>query len=684
MRNRLGLILSLLCLWGVAGAQEVSPSPRSSAADSDSTNERKSGVILDDVVVTGTRTEKLLSEVPVRTELVGRDQIDVSAARSVADAVEFTPGVRVNNACQNCGFATLSLLGLEGKYSQVLIDGLPSLSGLALVYGLEHIPAEMIHRIEIVKGGGSSVYGPGAVGGVVNIIPRDPQENTVRGYGRAEDMDGVTNWSSGFHGSIVAEDWNSGLTFFGQADKLSPYDRNGDGFTEVARRDLTAFGVRALRYVGSRGHLTLDYGRVYEDRRGGDQLENPPFMSEIAEWVRTTRDAVTVSWQDRPGTVWDYRLSVSHADTRRDTYYGSGGDDGAYGSTRNPLWVLDGQVNHYLGNHTLSWGLQYQSDALEDEHPAYDRLIDERYENTGGFVQDDWLIAPPLALIVGLRLDKHSALSDPVVSPRAALKYTPATDVSIRGSVATGFLAPQVFDEDLHIEIAGGAAQVIRNADDLKEESSRSYTLGVEVTPALGDGFLLGEVNAFYTELEDAFALTDERDDPLTPEDEFYRINAGGADVYGVEVSTGYMQGPFEGQVGVVLQQAEYDEPQDFDSTDFFYMSETSGVFRLYWRDPRTVDLFVGARYYGKMKVPHYAGYIAEDRLETTPSFLAIDVSLSRAIRVGDDALTLGLGCKNITDDYQDDFDQGPDRDAGYVYGPRLPRTWYVSAKYGF
>jgi len=639
---------------------------------------------MQETVITGTRSEKLLAETPVRTQLVLRDDIEAIQASSFADACEFTPGLRVLNNCQNCNFTTLSILGLEGKYSQVLYDGQPIFSGLSLVYGLEQIPSRMIDRIEVVKGGGSSLYGPGAVGGVVNIIPHDPLASAAETGVRVEDMDGVPNYSVSFNADVVSEDGLTAGTIFGQGDEVGAYDRDGDGFTEIGRRKSSAIGLRVLREVGDDGRITVDYSRIYEDRRGGDNLDLPPFMSDIAEWIRTWRNSVNATWRQSWSRGFQSQVSLAYASTDRDTYYGGGGDTEAYGLTENPLAIADAQFSHYLGSHALTWGLQYSNDQITDEQPAYDRLTDETYENSGVYLQDDWQISEPLVIVPGVRIDKHSALDDAIISPRVALRWEPAKDVAVRGSYSTGFLAPQVFDEDLHIAQAGGSAQVIRNSDGLKEESSQSVMLGVEVTPPLGSGNGRLEVNGFRTDLSDAFSLTYDLDDPGTPETEIYRINAGGAEVQGVEASVGWVNPRFEFQLGWVFQSAEYDDPQDFDETRFFRTPESYGVFQGRYTNPNLFDAFVGIRFMGEELVPHYAGYIGEDRLETAPTFNVIDVSLTKRIAISDDTVSLTLGGKNITDEYQDDLDQGPDRDTGYLYGPRFPRTWYATVGYDF
>lgn len=642
-----------------------------------------------EIVVTGTRSEKRLDEVPVRTELISRDAIEASGSRTLADAVEFTTGVRVENDCQNCNFSQIRLLGLDGAYSQILIDGQPVLSSLAAVYGIEHIPARMIDRIEVVKGGGSAIYGPGAVAGVINVIPRTPMENGGSAQVSYQGMDGEPGYSFDAGVDMVTDDGQTAVSLFGQLDNQEAVDVDGDGFSDVGERSFNSFGARLNRFaLDGDARFALDYSHTYEDRRGGDNLDLPEFMAEIAESIQSTRDAASASWMHVPSRRFDYRLNVSYAYTDRDTYYGAGMDPNAYGSSTNPLLVIDSQFSHHLGDHEVDWGLQYTSDGLEDEQPAYDRFLDETYTNVGLFLQDDWHIGEHWELVAGARVDDHSEVDSMIASPRVALKWDPSSEFTARASFATGFRAPQIFDEDLHITQVGGEGQIIRNDPDLKEESSRTLTLGVEWTPTFQVGNGLVELNLFDTDIDDLFFVSED-DDPATEEQEFTRINFGRARVAGAEFNVGYGIGEkFVADAGFVVQSARSDEPDpDFGERDFYRTPENYGVLSLQWNNPRFVDLFVGAKYTGSMKVPHYAGYIEEDVLEITDSFLTFDASVSRAFDLCEGAhtsLVLTLGMKNITDEYQEDLDMGPDRDAGYVYGPRFPRTFYTSVKFEF
>ena len=159
--------------------------------------------------------------------------------------------------------------------------------------------------------------------------------------------------------------------------------------------------------------------------------------------------------------LWQHELKSDRQETQQiSTYYGAGQDPNAYGTSENPLYILDSQFDHYWGKHTFTWGGQYTSEGLEDEQPAYDRLLDDEYTNYGFYAQDDWKLTESVDLVVGARLDKHSEIDDMILSPRLALKWSPDSSLDVRASYASGFRAPQVFDEDLHITQVGGEGQV--------------------------------------------------------------------------------------------------------------------------------------------------------------------------------------------------------------------------------
>jgi outer membrane receptor for ferrienterochelin and colicins len=494
-------------------------------------------------------------------------------------------------------------------------------------------------------------------------------------------MNGVFDW--------VTPNRDVYVSGFGQVDSIDAVDVDGDGFTEVAKRDLSAFGARAGFFLfGGNARLSFEYTHIDEDRRGGNNLDLPEFMADVAESIDSTLDLLSASWLHTVRSGFDYRVTLAYAHNERDTYYGAGMDPNAYGSTENPLSVFDSQVNRRLGSHYLSAGVQYNRDKLTDTQPAYDRYITETYTNLGLFLQDDWILGRGWELVYGARLDDFSEIDGAIVSPRVAVKYGVQPNLTSRLSVSSGFRGPQVFDEDLHITQVGGEGQVIRNDSDLKEESSLSTSLGLEWTPQLWGGIGLLEANLFNTDIDDLFLVV-ENDDPTTPEAEFTRINFGSAFVRGLELNLGWAYGDhFQIQLGFVLQRSELETPDpDFGSRTFFRTPNQYGVASVMWMAPAEIELWLGAKYTGSMKVPHYAGYIPEDRIETTDPYLTFDLRVAREFPLFSEPTTrfqVAVGGRNITDEFQQDLDQGPDRDSGYVYGPRFPRSWYVSLGLAF
>jgi outer membrane receptor for ferrienterochelin and colicins len=632
----------------------------------------------DQLVVTATRTERRLDDVPIRTELVNREAIERIAARTLADAMEYTTGVRVESNCQNCNFSQIRLLGLEGPYTQILIDGQPVISSLAQVYGIEQLPARMIERLEVVKGGGSALYGPGSVGGVVNVISREPSRSGGAAETRSELVGGVPNYL--VNGAL---DWvdagrQSYFTAFAQSDRIKPLDVTDDGFTEVSRRNLNAVGARFARYaLANRAKLTIDGTRTTEDRRGGNLLRLAPHQADITESIETWRSAGSATWFHTVHKQFDYRATFAISSTDRDSYYGTGGDPNAYGQTRSALTVFDTQFNHYAPRHTVSWGLQGSSETLDDHQPAYDRALAGRYRNLGVFAQDDWTFAEGWQAILGLRIDRHSAVDAAIASPRAALMISPRENLDFRVSLARGFRAPQVFDEDLHLSSVAGAARIIAISPDLREERSTNLMAGVEWKPQAGRGQALVEFNAFHTRLTDLFHVQ-EADDPSTDHFELLKTNFGGARVYGVEFNAGWgIEDRLIVQGGIVTQRARFDDAEpDFGSREFFRTPRRYGNLTATWNHQPLGELFVGLRFTGSMDAPHYTGYIDEDRLERTPVFTTVDASFSRPLlKQGDRTLVFSVTGRNLTDAFQPDVDQGMFRDSAYVYGPRFPRS---------
>lgn len=632
---------------------------------------------MNEIVVTGTGMPQLYSEATVKTAVVNRDIMIRQKVNNLAEAIDFQPGIRVEGNCQNCNFTQVRMLGLEGHHSQILIDSDPVISSLAGVYGLEQLPQEMIERVEIVKGGGSSLYGGQAVAGVVNLITRRPSHNDFSFDYNNGSIGNSRDHRIGGTISRINESGTSKGVLFGNMRQRDPYDHNGDGFSEIGQLKSTAVGFNYFYDPVQSGELSVQTHYIHEDRRGGNKFDVAPHNADIAEWVETFRYGGSLAWTHRLTPLFDYKAYTSFALTNRNSYYGAGQDPYAYGKTENPLFVSGIRSNYLWGRHAIVTGIQFSQDAVQDRAVAYNRVIDETYSDIGLIFQDTYKIGvwEKSELVYGLRFDKHSALDNTIASPRIALKSNLSGSFILRGGYSSGFKAPQVFDEDLHITQVGGEGVVIRNSAHLKEERGHTLYGGIEYTDIIDVIGLKLSLNGFYTRLTDTFILT-EGDQLDTDQHEFYRINGPGSRVQGAEIEFGLRMQRGELLSGFTIQSSLLDEPEpDFGSTFIFRTPDVYGSLRFSYDFTNRFNMLLAGKYTGSMHVPHYAGYIENDLLVTTKSFATLDLIASYKISFGGDFVgTFTAGVYNITNDYQNDFDSGMYRDAGYVYGPLIPR----------
>lgn len=661
-------------------------------------------VALDGVVVSANRNETTRRMAPTLVNVLPMKTFENTNSTCLAQGLNFQPGVRVENNCQNCGYQQVRINGLDGPYTQILIDSRPIFSALAGVYGLEQIPANMIDRVEVMRGGGSALFGSSAIAGTINIITKEPSRNsaqfshTLTGIGDASVFENNTTLNA----SLVSDNQKLGLAVFGQNRERAGYDHDGDGFTELPELKNQTVGLRSYIKTGDYSKITVEYHHMQEFRRGGDRLDRPAHESLIAEQLQHSINTGGVKF-DMFSPDERHRLgiytSAQHID--RDSYYG-GGEDleeklKSYGNTTDMTWVAGAQYSYNFDRclfmpATLTLGSEYNQDNLKDNMWGRERYIDQKVRTISAFLQNEWK-NEKWSLLVGGRLDKHSMLDKPVFSPRANLRFNPTEDISLRASYSFGFRAPQAFDEDLHIDNVGGTVSMIQLAEDLKEEKSQSISLSADMYHNWGDwqGNLLLE--GFYTNISDVFALTEigkDQNGVIINE----RGNEKGAYVYGCTLEGKLAwRNVWQFQAGFTLQKAEYKEARSWSDDDpniplekrMFRTPDGYGYFTMTYNPLQSLTLALSGTYTGNMLVEHHKGSIKENRTEKTPDFFdmgfkaAYDFKLYKSI-----TLQVNAGVQNIFNAYQSDFDKGAERDSGYIYGPGMPRSVYAGLKLSY
>ena len=657
-------------------------------------------VEMDQVVVSASRSERLKREAPALVSVLDSELFDRVSTASLGGGLSFQPGVRVENTCQNCGFPQVRINGLDGRYSQILVDSHPLFSALTGVYGLEQIPANMIERVEVLRGGGSALYGSSAIGGTINVITKEPLRSmaemghTITSLGCSNAFDNTTTLNA----SLVSDSGKAAIAIFAQSRTADGYDDNGDGFTELLKMRSEALGMRAYLRTGAYSRLTAQYHRISDFRRGGDQLGLPPHEALTCEQADHTIDGGSLSfdWSDHDRTN---RLNsyLSFQNTARSSYYGAGGDPDAYGRTHDLTAAAGLQYVRSFERllflpAELTLGAEYNYNDLHDRSLGYD--IDTRQRATiyGGYFQNEWK-NKRWSILLGGRVDKHNMVDNPIFSPRVNLRYNPSESLSLRLSYAGGYRAPQAYDEDLHIAIVGGERTRIRLAEGLQEERSASWSASAEWYHSFGKVNTNWVVEGFYTTLDDVFALREvgHDEDGATIQE---RYNGSGATVAGLNFEGRLAFAEWcELQLGFTWQQSRYAEPEYWSedssvapSRKMFRTPDTYGYFTLQvnlWK-PLLLDL--SGNYTGSMVVQHFAGSgTPNDVAVTTPHFFDLNLRAAYTFSLYKDIkMELFGGVKNIFDSFQSDFDSGMERDSGYVYGPQLPRSWFAGVKIRF
>ncbi|MEM7381677.1 MAG: TonB-dependent receptor [Bacteroidota bacterium] len=679
---------------------------------------------LEEVVISATRNRVERRSAPVVVSSLKPRLLTATQSITVAEGLNFAPGVRVETNCQNCGFTQVRLNGLDGAYTQILLNSRPIFSSLLGVYGLEQIPTNIIERVEVVRSGGSALYGSNAIAGTVNIITKDPVLNTWEiGSNLAvidgEALDRIVNFNS----FIVADDLKSGITLFGTYRNRESFDANGDGFTELVELRNTTVGAKAFVKPSDRSRISLNLNAIREYRRGGDRLELAPQFTDITEELDHDTFIGGADYEvSNEDNTQQIQVYTSASYTNRDSFYGGLGGartrqdsllaNNAFGTTKDLAWVNGFQFTKtFENNDVLTTGVEYNIGSTEDQIAGYNRLIDQRVNSLGGYAQYEWKPTDKFTALIGGRLDNVSVkgdyaiggierdldLSQTALSPRLTLSYQISEELRLRGGYARGFRAPQTFNEDLHISSVGGEPQFVILSDDLDTEFSNAFTASLNYSKTVDliqMDFLL---EGFYTTLEDPFTLVS-TGAVLENGSILEEVRNGvGASVFGSNFEFGVSPDPeWSFQLGGTLQKTEWDESQllfesdgtpgetDIAVDEFGRVPNFYGYLNTTWIPSEAFNIDLTGTYTGGMTVPRVISDTGFLELNEVDAFFDLNIKLETHFDFSDSfAVTVSGGVTNIFNSYQDDFDIGATRDSDYIYGPDAPRAFFLGIKFG-
>ncbi|SHJ12058.1 outer membrane receptor for ferrienterochelin and colicins [Hymenobacter daecheongensis DSM 21074] len=403
---------------------------------------------LDEVVVTSTRTNSRIEDLPTRVEVLGEEELQEENAikpGNIASLLGDIAGTQIQPTQPTTGNADLRIQGLQGRYSQMLRDGLPLFGGYAGSFGILQVPPLDLRQIELIKGSSSTLYGGGAIAGLVNLVSKQPR------LGHAEHsitLNQSTLRESNLNGFFSGRTQKAGYTLFAGGTRQQDVDVDGDGFTDVPRLRSLTVHPRLFFYPNRLGQLAVGYTGTVEDRQGGDQRVVREGSDALHQYFVTnkmqrhtadvvyTQDSVMGGGLTVKGTLSSFgrRVRTNTVDFRARQL--------SYFSELSYLHRLGGQ-------HTVVAGLNFNGEQLRPQDgPSALPAGRYTYATVGGFVQDDWQPVAQLTVQGGLRLDHHNQYGT-FLLPRLALLYRFSETVTSRLNGGLGYRVPVPFVNEL-------------------------------------------------------------------------------------------------------------------------------------------------------------------------------------------------------------------------------------------
>lgn len=449
---------------------------------------------IEDVVITGTLKEVRRSDSPIPVEIITPKLFQKNPTPSLFDAVGMVNGVKPQLNCNVCNTGDIHINGMEGPYTLILIDGMPIVSGLSTVYGLSGIPNSIVERIEVVKGPAASLYGSEAMGGIINVITKNPVKAPLFSLDVFSTSWGEVNTDTSLKFKAGKKATSLlGINYFYYDN---PIDNNHDGFTDLTIQNrISVFNKWNFERKENRA-ASLGLRWVNEDRWGGEMNWNKKFRGSdevYGESIYTKRIEIIGAYQlplkEKIYTQFSYNWHDQNS------WYGAT----PYKATQQVAFIQT-YWDKTIKDHNILLGASFRFTHYDDNTPATassDGLRNDPAETPlpGAFIQDEWKINTQNKLLLGYRYD-HDKNHGNIHSPRIAYKFSPNTNNTLRASFGTGFRVVNIFTED-HAALTGAREVIITHS--LKPEKSYNGNLNYVLKVPTSDLLMNFDVTGFYS-----------------------------------------------------------------------------------------------------------------------------------------------------------------------------------------
>ncbi|MDX5431457.1 MAG: TonB-dependent receptor plug domain-containing protein [Bacteroidota bacterium] len=599
----------------------------------------ETGILSDDVVISATLSPVSRDKSPVAIEVYRPSYFLKNPTPNLFEALQTVNGVRPQVNCSICNTGDIHLNGLEGPYTMVTIDGMPIVSGLGTVYGLSGIPNALVERIEIIKGPASTLYGSEAVGGLINVVTKSPNQAP-----RLSSDYFVSSW--GEHnldiGTVYGNKKVNHLLGVNTFHFSRPTDLNDDGFTDLALSNRVSIFHKS-NWKTNAGYANIALRGVYEDRWGGQLNWSPEWKgsdSIYGETIQTKRAELLANIPFRVNNdSFTYQLSASIHN--QDSWYGTTPYFG-----KQDIFFQQFTWNKSLGDrHRLLSGLATRITWYDDNTPATETATANQPDLAllpGAFVQHDWHIGSNQELLSGLRYDYHS-IHGSILTPRVNYKIQSTRAGTFRLGAGNGYRVANVFTED-HAALTGARTVVFEEA--LKPEKSWNVNASWQKFVSLKKGFLQIEAGAFYTYFHNKIIP----DYLSNPNEIRYQNLPGHAISQGIQGNVEWMTGKsFRAQSGFTWMHnytVDIAENGDEIKSTQLLTERFSATWSLSYTIPK---IHINVDYTGNVYSPMLLPLLGplDPRPEYSPWYSIQNIQLSRDFIFG---FTLYGGVKNLLD----------------------------------
>lgn len=584
--------------------------------------------LLDEVVITGTLKAVSRLESPVPVEVYSPVFFKKNPTPNIFEALQNVNGVRPQLNCNVCNTGDIHINGLEGPYTLVLIDGMPIVSGLSTVYGLSGIPNSLIEQIEVVKGPASSLYGSEAVGGLINIITKLPEnapvffaDQFVSGWGEA-------NFDLGFKSKIGK---NSNVLVGANYYKYSnAIDNNNDNFTDVTLQDrISVFQKWDFKRKENR-KFSIAGRYFYEDRWGGEMQWNKTHRGGnkvYGESIYTSRYEIIGNYQLPIAEQINFQFSYSDHD-----------QNSVYGNTpylaQQRIGFSQLTWDKPIKNHDLLFGLTARYNFYNDNTTA--TIKPDEITIPSIFIQDEIKLSEKNHLLLGARYD-YDARHGSIFTPRIAYRFKPTKNDIIRLNAGTGFRVVNLFTEE-HAALTGSRDVIIK--DELNPEQSFNINLNyLKKIYTKGGQIFTFDASAWYTYFTNAIIP----DYDTNPNQIIYNNLNGNSITKGISLNIdARFDSGLKASVGATFQ--DVSKKENGIKTRQILTERFTGVWSLSYKNfPTNLTLDYTGNIYGPMRLPTLGEL--DPRNEYSPTWSIQNIQLTYTTKAN---LEFYGGVKNI------------------------------------